>query len=87
MEADEEELFIETREEFSTLITITVLTVMGDHVYGSSLHDGIDEPQFHYGFHTVGPKFDDDILMTIGKIVILKRMMIPTIDFRMGKGL
>ena len=42
MEADEEELFIETREEFSTLITITVLTVMGDHVYGSSLHDGID---------------------------------------------
>ena len=45
-------------------------------------------PQFHYyGFHTVGPKFDDDILMTIGKIVILKRMMIPTIDFRMGKGL
>ena len=41
---------------------------MGDNLYGSSIHDGIDVPKFHYdGVHTVGPDFYEDVLMTIGK--------------------
>ena len=41
---------------------------MGDHLYGSSIHDGIDVPIFHYdGVHTVGTDFDVDTLMNIGK--------------------
>ena len=38
------------------------------HLYGSSIHDGIYVPQFHYyGVYTVGPELDEDNLMTIGK--------------------
>ena len=41
---------------------------MDDHLYVSYIHDGIYVPQFHYdGFHTVGPDFDEYILMNIGK--------------------
>ena len=41
---------------------------MGYHLYGYSIHDGIDVPQFNYdGFHIVGPEFDGDILINIGK--------------------
>ena len=41
---------------------------MGAHVYGSSIHDRIGVPQFHYdGVLTVGPDFDEYILITIGK--------------------
>ena len=41
---------------------------MGDHLYGSSIHDGIYVQQFHYdGVHIVGPEFYEDKLMTIGK--------------------
>ena len=44
------------------------LVVMGYHLYGSSIHDGIYVPQFHYyGVYTVGPELDEDNLMTIGK--------------------
>ena len=39
---------------------------MGDHLYGSSINDGIDVPQFHYdGVYILRPDFDEDMLMTI----------------------
>ena len=48
---------------------------MDDHLYVSYIHDGIYVPQFHYdGFHTVGPGFDEYILMNIGKNSIRKIM-------------
>ena len=88
MGEEEEELSTETHEQFNTLITKTVLAVRNVHLYGSSLHDGSDVPKFHYyGFHTVGLEFDDDMLMTIGKTGIMKRMMNPTIYFRIGEGI
>ena len=41
---------------------------MGDHLDGSSIHYGINLPQFHhYGVQKNGPEFDDDMLMNIGK--------------------
>ena len=41
---------------------------MGAHLDGSSIHDQIDVPEIHYdGFHTVGPRFFEDMLMNIGK--------------------
>ena len=41
---------------------------MCHHLHVSSIHDGIDAPQFHYdGVHTVGHDFDEDMLVTIGK--------------------
>ena len=58
----------ETHEDVPTLPTKTNLTVMCDHTYGSSIHQEIYVPQFHYyGIHTLGPEFDEDLLMTIGK--------------------
>ena len=40
----------------------------GDNLDGSSIHDVINVPQFHYdGVHKVGPEFDEDMLMNIGK--------------------
>ena len=58
----------DTHEEVHTLPNKTVLTVVCEKLYGSSVHDGIYVPQFHYdGVHTVGPEFDVDILMAIGK--------------------
>ena len=41
---------------------------MGDPIYGSSINYLIDVPQFHYyDVHTVGPEFDEDMLINIGK--------------------
>ena len=41
---------------------------MGDHLDGSSIYDGINLPQFHYyEVQKVGPAFDNDMLMNIGK--------------------
>ena len=41
---------------------------MGEHLDGSSIHDGIDVTQFHYyRLHTVGPDFVEDVFMTIVK--------------------
>ena len=41
---------------------------MGDHLYGSSIHYGINVPQFHYaGFHKVGTEFDEDMLIAVSK--------------------
>ena len=38
---------------------------MGDHLDGSSIHDGIYVQQFHYdGVHTVGHGFDENMLVT-----------------------
>ena len=55
--SDEEkyDMFTGTHEEVPDLPTKTVVTVMGDHLYGSSIRDGIHETQFHYdGVHIVG---------------------------------
>ena len=42
---------------------------MWQHLYVSSIHYGIDAPQFHYdGVHTVDPEFDEYIFTTIGEI-------------------
>ena len=42
--------------------------MMGDHLYGSSIRDGVDVPQFnYYGVSIVGHYFDEYILMYIGK--------------------
>ena len=58
----------QTHEEVPTLPTKDVLTMTGDNLDGSSIHDVINVPQFHYdGVHTAGPQFDEDILITIGK--------------------
>ena len=39
-----------------------------DHLYGSSIHDVIGVPPFHYDwFHTAVTDFDEDILINIGK--------------------
>ena len=47
---------------------------MGEHLDGSSIHDGIDITQFHYyGLHTVGPDFVEDVFMTIVKKMGLGR--------------
>ena len=41
---------------------------MDDHLYVSSIHNGIYVSHFHYdGVHTVGPEFDEDMLMTMCK--------------------
>ena len=41
---------------------------MVDHLYVSSIHDGIYVPQFHYdGVQKVGPEFYEDMFITIGK--------------------
>ena len=59
VEKEEEDLYTDTYEEVTTLPNKTSLTVMGEHLYGSFIHVGIDVPQFHYDrVHTVGPKFD-----------------------------
>ena len=61
---------------------------MGDHLDYSSIHDVIDVPQFHYdGFHKVGPEFDKDMLINIGKTWMKKIMMNFTTHFRMRKGI
>ena len=68
MEKEEEDLSTDNHKEVPTLTTKNVLTVMDDHLYVSYIHDGIYVPQFHYdGFHTVGPDFDEYILMTMCK--------------------
>ena len=68
LEDKEEELSTETHEEVPTLPTKTVITVMGDHLDRTSIHDVIDITTFHYhGVSTVGPEFDEYTLMTIGK--------------------
>ena len=60
---------------------------MGDHLDYSSIHDVIDVPQFHYdGFYKVGPEFDKDMLINIGKTWMKKIMMNFTTNFRMRKG-
>ena len=60
----------ETHAEVPTLTTKSVLTVMGDYLDGSSIHDVIDVQHFHYdGFHRVNPEFNEDMLMTISKIL------------------
>ena len=41
---------------------------MGDHLYFSSIHGGIDVPQLKTdGLHTFGHEFYEDIMLTIGK--------------------
>ena len=61
---------------------------MGDNLYGSSIHDGIDVPKFHYyGIHTVGPYFDEGMFMTIGKTGMRNRILNSAIHFRMRKEL
>ena len=41
---------------------------MGDHLDWSSIHYGIDVPQFHYdGAQNFGTEFDEDMFMTIVK--------------------
>ena len=68
VEEEEEDLSTDTHEYSPTLPNKTVLIVIGDHLDGSSIHYGIDVPQFHYdGVHIVGPDFNDYRLMTIGK--------------------
>ena len=58
----------QTHEEVPTLPTKDVLTMTGDNLDGSSIHDVINVPQFHYdGAHKVGPEFDEYMLMNIGK--------------------
>ena len=57
-----------THEAVTTLPTKTILTVMGYHLDGSSIHYGIDVPHFYYdGVHTVGDEFDYYLFMNIGK--------------------
>ena len=61
---------------------------MGDHLDAYSIHDGSDIPQFHYdGVHKVGPDFDEDMLMAIGKNGTMKGMINSTVIFRTRKGL
>ena len=68
VEYEGEEIPTQTHEEVPTLTNKYVLSVMGDHLQGSFIHDGIYVPQFHYDrFHTVGTDFDEDIFMTIVK--------------------
>ena len=68
VEEEEEEMYTENHEDIITLPTKNVLTVMGDHLYGSSINDGIYATQFHYdGVHTVWTDFDEDVLITMGK--------------------
>ena len=68
VEEQEEKLSTHTHEEFPALHIKTFLAVTGDNLNGSYIHDRIDVPQHqYYGVHTVGPEFDDDMFMTIGK--------------------
>ena len=81
-------MYKETHEEVPNLPAKTVLTVMGDHLYGSSVHDIIDVAQFNYdGVHTLGTECYDDMLMNISKTGTKKRMKNSIICFRMRKGL
>ena len=58
------------------------------HLYCYSIHDGIDVPQFNYDVvHTVGPEFDEDMLMNIGKSGTRRRMINSTTNFTIRKGL
>ena len=68
VEYEEEEMSKETHAYVPTLHTKNFLTVIGDHLDGSSIHYGIDVQQFHYyGVHKIGSEFDTDMLMNIGK--------------------
>ena len=61
-------MYTDNHEEVPNLPTKNFLTVVGDHLDGSSIRDGIDVPQFnYYGVHIVGPELDDYMLMIIGK--------------------
>ena len=77
----------DTHEEVPPLTTKIVSTMMGDHIDGSTIHYGINVPQFqYYGFYTVGPEFDEDMLMNIDKTGTSKTMINSTIIFRMKRG-
>ena len=88
VEEEEEEFSKDIHEEVPTLHTKTVLTVMGNHLYDSSVYDGIYLPHFHFdGVHTAVPDFDENMLMTIDKTGMRKRIINSTIHLIMRKGI